>query len=203
MLLSTNNWNPAQAITRTFGTGLIADALGATDAGSQAPGYRHGGVVLPAFNGTRRALRVWDAYNGYWYTMWNPVTSGAIQPCQWGAARDIPVVGPIDRDNNGLTDMVVYRPTHTVGNPPVTTPTLCIKSPPTTTDCGGNYHQFTMPGTPRSQVWAVNDMGGDGRGDFLVMDPDQLAWTRRYSTHSGTFTAQPTLALGWMGAMGL
>lgn len=46
------------------------------------------------------------------------------------------------------------------------------------------------------QIWALNDMGADGRGDFLVQDPDQLTWTRWYSTQGRGYTAQPTLALG-------
>lgn len=191
MFLSTVNWDPAQAITRTFDSALISNPAAATDAGASAPAVRHGGVPLPAEKNGRRVLRVWDPYTANWHTNWDPLVSTAVDTIAWGAPGDVPLAGPIDRDGNGRTDLVVFRPTW---NPP----TVFICSPGAS--CGNNFPVAVPGASPRWITSAVPDLAGSGdnRGDILVVDPDQLLW-RRF--HSQTFSEQPTLSLGTHGAI--
>ena len=192
LLLSTLNWDPAQAISRWFSDALRADAIAASGAGSSAPAVRHGGVPLPAEKNGRRALRVWDPYTANWHTMWDPITSATIQTIAWGAPRDVPLAGPIDRNADGRTDLVVFRPTF---NPP----TVFVCSAGTLSNCNNNFSFPVNGATPRSVISAVPDLAGsnDGRGDLLIVDPDQLNW-RRF--HSQNFAEQSTLTLGAPGA---
>ena len=123
MLRSMLNWDHYQGIPRYFDVTLRPDAVGATDAGTSAPAVRHGGIALPAQSAGRRVLRVWDAYTGYWYTMWDPINSSAVQSCPWGGPRDVPLA-PIDVNarsvmsavpdmkgsDDGLSDVLVLDP---------------------------------------------------------------------------------------------
>lgn len=197
MLFSSNNWNPAQSVWRWFSSVLIADAVGASGAGAGAMAIRHGGVAVPVEKAGKRQLRVWDPYTGNFHTIWDPVTNYSIQTCQWGSPRDIAIAGPIDRNGDGITDLVVYRPTFIP-------PTVFVRSANTTTCApAGSDGSFAVAGTPRSQLWGVTDMGGDGRGELLLLNPDQQSWVRYYSAHNGGFVAQATLNLGSLGAIGL
>ncbi|MEZ4221583.1 MAG: hypothetical protein R3B13_11700 [Polyangiaceae bacterium] len=96
MQLSTQGW--ATKHVRNFNTAVMANAIAASSAGSQAAAVRHGGIPLVAESNGRRVLRAWDAYTGTFYTMWDPLgMPTTISACQWGAPRDVPLAGPIDR----------------------------------------------------------------------------------------------------------
>ncbi len=201
MFLSTSTPPWGSVVSRYFDTALEPNAIAASDAGAQAPAKRHGGVPLPAEKSGRRVLRVWDAYTGSWYTNWNPLTSTTIQGCTSGGPRDIPFAGPIDTDQDGRTDLVYYRPTGSGANTVIirhTTDTVC-----------GSLDAFAVTSatgftpSPRLVISAVRDMSGDGRGDFLFVDPEKSTWVRYYSQSSGSFLAQPVLNFGAVGAMGL
>jgi hypothetical protein len=43
----------------------------------------------------------------------------------------------------------------------------------------------------------------DGKGDVLILDPDQYSWQRYYSQPDGSFAAQPLVHLGDPGAQPL
>ena len=148
---------------------------------------------MPAESSGRRVLRVWDAYTGTWHTNWDPINSTTIQTCAWGAPRDIPLAGPIDRDANSKTDLVVFRPTQSPPTVYIKGGNLCLP--------GNSEYSFTVPGgTPRSVISAVPDMSGDARGDVLVFDPNSAGWTRYYSQ---SFAAQSVITFGNDGAMPL
>lgn len=205
MLLSTESW--ATAKTRAFSSTLVANAITATDAGTGAAAKRFGGVPMVAQKDGRRVLRVFDPHSGHWYTSWDATsTSWTIQSCQWGGGhpREIPVPGPIDRNANGQTDLVVYRPQHVVGS--VTTPMIFIKSPPSTTDCGPNTSpttlEFGLSGTPRTVISFVPDMKGsdDGYADLMLLDSDTLGFSRFLSQN---FTTSIGVFVGGRGAMAL
>lgn len=198
MVLSTSGWDHYQGVARYFDVALRPDALAASDAGGAAPALRHGGVPLPVESAGRRRLRVWDAYTGVWYTMWNPINSAAYETCQWGAARDVPLA-PIDVNGDGTTDYAVFRP----DNIP---PTVYLKTRNATCQAGVDEYPFPVNGaSPRWVISAVPDLKGsdDGLRDILVLDPDQSTWTRYHSQVSAPFTQQPALGLGSVGAMGL
>ncbi len=197
MLLSTQGWNCRQGIARYFDVTLRPDAVAASTGGSAAPALRHGGIPLTVESAGRRRLRVWDAYTGTWYTMWDPINSTAVQSCQWGGPRDVPIA-PIDINADGMTDYAVFRPT---ANPPTVyvkrRGNLCL---------GGSEYSFAVTGaSPRTVISAVPDMKGsdDGLSDVLVLNPDQSTWTRYYSQVNAPFIQQSALSLGNVGAMGL
>jgi hypothetical protein len=193
MLLSTNGWSMSQAVTRTIDEALVANAIAASSS-SNPPAERHGGVVLPAENNGRRALRIWDAYTGHWYTFYNPVTSSSVTTCQWGSPRDIPLGGPIDRNSDGRTDLVVARPDGNANGPAVF---ILAGSP-----CGTPSALYPTGLTEKARVWAVADMNGDGKGDFLFLDPDTYAWNPWYSSGT-TWVSGGTFYLGDIGAVPL
>ena len=87
---------------------------------------------------------------------------------------------------------MVFRPTF---NPP----TVFVCSAGTLSNCNNNFSFPVNGATPRSVISAVPDLAGsnDGRGDLLIVDPDQLNW-RRF--HSQNFAEQSTLTLGAPGA---
>jgi len=193
MLLSTQNW--ATAHVRSFNSALMADAVAASGAGSGATAVRHGGVAVPAESNGRRVLRVWDAYAGDFHTMWDPIGAPTtITTCQWGSPRDIPLGAPIDRNADGRTDLVVARPNGNANGPAV----FVLAGSP----CG-TWSGFYPPDlTEKTRIWAVTDMNGDGKGDFLLLDPDTFAWRPWFSSGT-TWVAAGTFYLGDVGAVPL
>lgn len=192
MRLSTQNWGTAHI--RNFSSALMADAIAASGAGSSAPAVRHGGVAVPAESNGRSVLRVWDAYTGHFHTMWDPIGAPTtISSCQWGEPRDIPLGGPIDRNADVRTDFVAVRP---FGNPGG--PAVFIRE----SLCGTMSHVSPSTLTAKTRVWAVTDMNGDGKGDFLLLDPETHVWTRWISSGS-TWVFGGSHQLGDLGAVPL
>jgi hypothetical protein len=190
--LSTQSWSTATI--RSFDSVLMADAIAASGAGSNAPAVRHGGVAVPVENNGRRALRVWDAHAANFHTMWDPTTSSAITTCQWGEPRDIPLGGPIDRNADGKTDLVVARPEGNSNGPAV-----FIRAG---LPCGTWSAIYPAGLTEKTRVWAVTDMNGDGKGDFLFLNPDTYAWNPWYSS-GNSWVSGGTFYLGDIGAVPL
>jgi len=198
ILLSTRNWDINQVIVRDVNSALAPNAVLAYDAGASAPAIRFGGVPVVAEKSGRRVLRVWDAYTATWYTNWSPITSSTFQACSFGAHGDVPLAGPIDSDLDGRTDLALYRAT---GN---FTPLIYVQRTNEATCSLGTA--LAWPGGPRRNVVAaLRDLAGsvDGRGDFLVLDPDASRWTRVLSQANGTFSVQPTIDFGHVWAMAL
>jgi hypothetical protein len=191
--LSSQNWSTATI--RTFDLVLMADAIAASGAGSNAPAVRHGGVAIPVENNGRRALRVWDAYTGNFHTMWDPTTSSTIKTCQWGSPRDVPLGGPIDRNGDNQTDFAVFAPNGAA-------PSIRVKNTGRICVPGSGEYSFSLPGaTSRSHVMAVRDLNGDGRGDFIVVDPDAYSWSLWHSQANGTFILNGIHYLGDIGGV--
>jgi len=198
MLLSTLNWDYQQQIVRNPTSALAPNAEAASDAGANAAAVRFGGVPVVAEKSGRRVLRVWDAYTATWYTNWSPTTSSSFQACTFGLAGDVPLVGPIDSDLDYRTDLAVYRAT---GN---YTPLIYVQRTNETTCNLGTALAFPG-GSRRNVVAAVRDLAGsmDGRGDFLILDPDSSQWTRVLSQANGTFSVQSRITFGHVWAMAL
>jgi hypothetical protein len=194
---SSVNWNVSQQLVRYVNQALIPNAVAASDAGAGAPAVRFGGVPVVAEKNGRRVLRIWDAYTATWYTNWNPTTSSSFQACSMGSRGDVPLSGPIDSDLNGYTDLALYHPTG-AWSPMIQVQRVSEAS----CNLGG---ALAYPGSnPRFIVSAVRDMDSvDGRGDFLVLDPDKSKWTRFISQSNGTFVAQPVIDFGQVGSLAL
>lgn len=64
--------------------------------------------------------------------------------------------------------------------------------------CSGAYTFYPSGLTEKARVWAVSDMNGDGKGDFLLLDPDVYSWVPVLS--SGSSWVQGTTR--WLGNPG-
>jgi hypothetical protein len=192
LLLSSQSWSTSQKIVRTAASSLAPDG-----GYPSTPAERFGGVPVVAEKNGRRVLRIWDAYTATWYTNWNPLTSNSFQSCQMGTIGDVPLSGPIDADLNGYSDFALFRPTGLFSP-------LIWTQRPSSTSCNLGGGVVSLQGTSRLNVSAVRDMDSlDGRGDFLVLDPDKNDWTRYVSQSNGTFYTQSPLNFGTVGSIGL
>jgi hypothetical protein len=202
LMLSSTGWT--SSIQRWFDVALSPNAIAASSAGSNAAAVRHGGIPLEAqklvnLGGrykSRRVLRVWDAWTASFYTMWNPTTSASIEgPCQWGEPRDVPLAGPVDRDGDGRTDLAVYRPEGNSNGP-----RIFMRAG---SGCGSGTSILLSGMTSKMRVWAVTDMNGDAKGDYLLLEPDKYEWHLYLSAASGTYTHTGPYYLGGPGSIPL
>ena len=192
ILDSSSGWS--NATYRWFPAELVPDPLGASGAGTAAPALRHGGVAVPAEKNGLRVARVWDPYTGNWHTAWDPINDYTISSCQWGSPRDVPLGGPIDRDGDGKTDLAVFRPAGNGNGPAIF---ILAGSP-----CGTWSGLYPSGMGPKTRAWAVADMNGDGKGDFLFLDPDTNTWNP-WTSQGTTWVSAGTFNLGDVGAMPL
>lgn len=186
--LASSNWlNP---IERCFSADLVAFSSG-------GPYYRSGGI--PVFNMKKTVSRTiqtplgpilvpvkvdvlsaWQIHLGRWYTLWDPLnfatSCSSLSPvfCDLGtpSAGFVPLGGFIDQDNDGRSDMFLFKPTTGSGFAEI----FSQKSN------GGNCSGQT---TTRSVISAstfswktivsvVSDMTGDLKEDILMVDPDKM-----------------------------
>lgn len=170
---SQQSWNVETA--RAFGSIYVpADSGSPADRAAAMPlagVYRPQTICNPGCaTYPRSAFCLWDPSDGTWTTMWDPVNSSAKHSCTWGSGPiDMPITG-IDRNDDGYTDMLVYRG-KTFDGPGYfwfknATPSTCTGSEQTID------HQSTN--RVRQRVFGVADMTGDGQGEIMVVQPDTM-----------------------------
>ncbi len=110
------------------------------------------------------------------------------------------LAGPVDRDGDGRTDLVLFRPHGDSANP--TSGKIHIKAG---SGCGTGSEISLAGLTPDSKlrVWAVTDMNGDAKGDYLLRHPDEHVWQYYFSQPNGTYTSAGAVLLGDAGAIPL
>ncbi len=100
----------------------------------------------------------------------------------WGS-RDIPIAG-IDRDGDGMSDMVVLR---LPGTGSGENAQLHIRGTATGSGCGITT-SVTLPisGTARLGGFAVGDMTGDGKAEILITEPHYgwIFWLKSEENYS-------------------
>jgi hypothetical protein len=186
---SSQNWNTT--ITRTFPA--------SPDGGQPIPhAVPVPGMISGLHNGIayqpRLGFALWWPDIGFWNVMWNPVSNDTRSACQWGAQGDVPI-GGIGSDYRPKTfqtysKMTVFRPNTSYSGPGA----LYFRNLDNLTcgaTSGGTYSQTK----PRSIVYQVRDMTGDGLPEIWVVNQDD-AYSAMYFTSESGYATPVTVTLG-------
>jgi hypothetical protein len=170
----------------------LTSSSGYSDAAASAVQWGNASLgdqpILGDFDGDGKAdPAVWRASNGTWY--WLQSTKGysytAAMGVQWGNStfNDVPLTGDIDGD--GLTDLIVWRPTN------------------------GTWYWLTSStgysyATQGHAIWgdqslgdipAIGDFDGDGRADLAVWRSSTSTWY--WLTSSSGYSASAAGSQQW------
>jgi hypothetical protein len=153
--------------------------------------WRSGAVVLEGAyrflliggrNYRRRVPALWypgeGSGNATWYTFWNVLSSSTLTSCGWGIGRlDAPLSG-VDRDNDGYSDLAVYRADGWGSTNPGW---FHFKTAPSG-GCGGASYSVSASwwNRIRTRTFVVADMTGDSKPEIMGIDPDTgtVLWLR-------------------------
>lgn len=138
-----------------------------------------GGTVLVSRR--RRAPALFYPEDGTWNVIWNPTAATSVQSCGYGAGgTDQPIPG-LDRDGDLRSELALFRPPTSFGGSG--TIYTRLGSP---TSCGGANLNVSCAGCgPKSRVFAVADMTGDGLPEVLVYGFEgRLTWLTSESNYS-------------------
>ena len=126
----------------------------------------------------RLAIGLWSDADGTWYMNWSPDTSTTRVDCAFGSPADVPLggIGSDWRNRSSaqpLSRMAFYRSSTWNGGG-----TLYQKDS-LTTGCTGTQQTPVSfyAGMPRSRVFVVRDMTGDGLPELFYVNPDTASAT--------------------------
>lgn len=202
MARSQFDWSTSNLVWSCFGSQYAAQVN--TTPGSGAAWARSGSIPLSGISRStlvcqgvscwyepRRVFSLWSVDNSMWVTKWDIFSSSSPNTCWWGVDYDIPVVN-VDRDLDLYTDMVIFR-ANSFSDPGW----LCIRDA-----VGGNpacngpssCQSFATLNRPRTMVFGVADMTGDGKSEILVVDPDSM--TIHWLTSESGYTTHESRSIG-------